>query len=88
MINKYRVHELAKYKYSDIGKYVGEEYTNEPIRNDELVEILNSQDKRIKELEAELEKVLKTIQVYSLMEGLKKWKTINVINVNFLWLMI
>lgn len=55
MISKYRVHELAKYKYSDICKYVGEEYTNEPIRNDELVEILNSQDKRIKELETELE---------------------------------
>ena len=55
MTSKYIVHELAKYKYSDISKYVGEEYTNEPIRNDELVEILNSQDKRINELEAELE---------------------------------
>ena len=55
MTNKYKIHELAKYKYSDISKYVGEEYTNEPLRNDELVEILNSQDKRIKELEAELE---------------------------------
>lgn len=55
MTNKYKVHELAKYKYSDISKYVGEEYTNEPLRNDELVEILNSQDKRIKDLEAELE---------------------------------
>ena len=55
MTNKYIVHELAKYKYSDISKYVGEEYTNEPLRNDELVEILNSQDKRIEELEVELE---------------------------------
>ena len=55
MTNKYKIHELAKYKYSDISKYVGEEYTNEPLRNDELVEILNSQDKRIKELEAKLE---------------------------------
>ena len=55
MTNKYKLHELAKYKYSDISKYVGEEYTNEPLRNDELVEILNSQDKRIKDLEAELE---------------------------------
>lgn len=61
MINKYRVHELAKYKYSDISKYVGEEYTNEPLRNDELVEILNSQDKRIKGLEAQLENY-KTLQ--------------------------
>lgn len=61
MTNKYRVHELAKYKYSDISKYVGEEYTNEPLRNDELVEILNSQDQKIKELDAELEDY-KTLQ--------------------------
>ena len=69
MTNKYKVHELAKYKYSDIGKYVGEEYTNEPLRNDELVKILNTQDQKIKDLEAELEKLSKAIQVYSLMEG-------------------
>ena len=55
MIEKYSVHECVKYKYSDIGKYIGEDYTNKPLRNDELVEILNSQDKRINELEAELE---------------------------------
>ena len=55
MTKKYKVHELAKYKYSDIGEYIGEGYSNKAIRNDELVEILNSQDKRIKELEAELE---------------------------------
>lgn len=70
MTNKYKVHELAKYKYSDINKYVGEEYTNEPLRNDELVKILNKQDERIKELEAELENLLKSIKVFSLMEGL------------------
>ena len=55
MTKKYKVHELAKYKYSDIGEYIGEGYSNKAIRNDELVEILNSQDKRIKELEAKLE---------------------------------
>ena len=85
MRSKYSVSQLVKYSYSDIGEYIGEGYTNKPLRNDELVEILNSQDKRIKELEAELENVSKTIQVYSLMEGLKKWKKINVVNVNSLW---
>lgn len=55
MTSKYIVHELAKYKYSDIGEYIGEGYSNKAIRNDELVEILNSQDRRIEELEAELE---------------------------------
>ena len=61
MISKYMVSSLVKYKYSDIGEYIGEGYTNKPLRNDELVEILNSQDKRIKELEAELEDY-KTLQ--------------------------
>ena len=70
MIEKYSVHECVKYKYSDIGEYIGEGYSNKAIRNDELVEILNSQDKRIKELEDELENLLKAIQVFSLMEGL------------------
>ena len=55
MIEKFRVNPDLQYKYSDIGEYIGEGYTNKPLRNDELVEILNSQDKRIKELEAELE---------------------------------
>lgn len=55
MNEKYKVDECVQYMYSDIGEYIGEGYTCKPIRNDELVEILNSQDKQIKELEAELE---------------------------------
>ena len=55
MTSKYRVHPDLQYQYSDIGEYVGEGYTDKPLRNDELVKILNSQDKRIKDLEAELE---------------------------------
>ena len=55
MTSKYRVHPDLQYQYSDIGEYVGEGYTDKPLRNDELVKILNSQDKRIKDLEVELE---------------------------------
>lgn len=55
MNEKYRLPEDLQYQYSDIGEYIGEGYTCKPIRNDELVEILNKQDERIKELEAELE---------------------------------
>ena len=55
MIEKYRVHDLVKYKYSEIREYVGEGYTDNPIINHELFDILNSQDKRIKELEIQLE---------------------------------
>lgn len=70
MIEKYKVHECVKYKYSDIGKYIGEGYTNKALRNDELVKILNSQDKKINDLEAELENVLKTIKVFTLIKNM------------------
>lgn len=55
MTSKYRVHHWAEYDYSEIKEYVDEWHTDKPLRNDELVKILNSQDKRIKELEDELE---------------------------------
>lgn len=55
MTSKYNVHSLVKYDYSNITEETGEGYTNRPLRNDELVQILNKQDERIKELEAELE---------------------------------
>ena len=61
MRSKYNVKSLVKYEYSDIGEYIGECYTDKPLRNDELIEILNSQDQRIKELEAQLEDY-KTLQ--------------------------
>lgn len=60
MTNKYSVDECVQYRYSDIGEYIGEGYTNRAIRNDELVKILNSQDKRIKDLETKIE-VYKTL---------------------------
>lgn len=59
MIEKYRVHHWVKYQYSEIGEYIDENHTDRPIRNDELVEILNSQDKRIKKLEKILGEVKK-----------------------------
>ena len=52
---KYRVPELVKFRYSDIGEYIDENHTDRPLRNDILVDLLNEQDKRIKELEDELE---------------------------------
>lgn len=61
MTNKYRLHPDLQYQYSDIGEYIGEGYTNRPLRNDELLEILNSQDKRIKELEKNIKGLEKKI---------------------------
>lgn len=41
MIDKYRVHEIARFNYSDIGEYIDENHTDRPLRNDILVELLN-----------------------------------------------
>jgi len=38
---RFRVHELSKYNYSDIGEYIDENHTDRPLRNDILVELLN-----------------------------------------------
>ena len=53
MSEKYRVHEMVRFRYSDIGEYVDEDHTDRPLRNDKLVDLLNEQDKTIKELEEE-----------------------------------
>lgn len=50
-MRKYRVHELGKFRYSDIGEYVDEYHTDRPLRNDELVDLLNNQDNKIRELQ-------------------------------------
>ena len=41
MTDKYRVHEIVKFDYSDIGEYIDEYHTDRPLRNDILVELLN-----------------------------------------------
>lgn len=38
---RFRVHELVKYDYSDIGEYIDENHTDRPLRNDIVVELLN-----------------------------------------------
>lgn len=50
----YRVHEWVKYDYSEIGKYIGEGYTDKPMRNDEIVDLLNDlsdENEQLKEVE-------------------------------------
>ena len=53
-MDRYRVHDWMKYQYSEIGEYINEGYTDRPLRNDELVKILNLQEKQIEELEKQL----------------------------------
>lgn len=41
MTDKYRVHEITRFNYSDIGEYIDENHTDKPLRNDILVKLLN-----------------------------------------------
>lgn len=67
MSEKYRVHELGKFNYSDIGEYIDENHTDRPLRNDILVELLNRQDKQIEELEEENRLLKQAFHLFSLL---------------------
>lgn len=41
MTDKYRVHEITRFNYSDIGECIDENHTDRPLRNDILVKLLN-----------------------------------------------
>ena len=45
----YRVHDWDKFNYSRIKQYIGEGYTDKSLRNDEIVDLLNSQRQWIEE---------------------------------------
>lgn len=50
---KYRTHELCQFDYSEIWeKSFDENYTDKPLRNDEVVKLLNEKDKEIQQLKA------------------------------------
>ena len=38
---RFRVNDLVKYNYSEIGEYIDGNHTDRPLRNDEVVELLN-----------------------------------------------
>ncbi len=65
---RFRVNELVKFDYSEIGEYVDEEHTDTPLRNDEVCKLLNYYDgfeKWVESLEisrsVELDELLKSI---------------------------
>lgn len=53
--DKYRVHNWVKFHYSEIGEYIDENHTDRPLRNDEIVDLLNSKDREISELQQLIE---------------------------------
>ena len=66
---KYRVHDWVKFNYSEIGEYIGEDYTDKPLRNDEIVDLLNELAEENKELKEENQKLL------SLIQGVDSWNS-------------
>ena len=52
---KYRVHDWVKFDYSEIGQYIGEGYTDKPLRNDEIVDLLNQLSEENEQLKQQLE---------------------------------
>ena len=69
-ILKYRVHDLVKFDYSEIGEYIGEGYTDKPLRNDEIVNLLNENEKLKKE-NMELRKF--QYEVFKSMENIRQY---------------
>lgn len=47
---RFRVNDLVKYNYSEIGEYIDKNHTDRPLRNDELVELLNELHEENQEL--------------------------------------
>ena len=52
---RFRVNDLVKYVYSDIGEYVDEKHTPTPLRNDKLCKLLNELNEENKTLKKENE---------------------------------
>lgn len=48
---QFRVNDLVKFNYSEIGKYIDENHTDRPLRNDEVCDLLNEQRATINHLE-------------------------------------
>jgi len=48
---RFTVNELVKFNYSEIGEYVDENHTDRPLRNDEVVDLLNEQQATIRKLQ-------------------------------------
>ena len=62
---QFRVHELVKYNYSDIGEYIDENHTDRPLRNDILVELLNELHEENQRLNQTLENIQKELNKYN-----------------------
>ena len=56
---RFRVNDLVKYNYSEIGEYIDENHTDRPLRNDEICKLLNElyeENEQLRKENNELEK--------------------------------
>ena len=76
---RFRVHELVRYNYSEIGEYIDENHTDRPLRNDVVVELLNNLNDENKQLKKDVEYWKQVASQYSnelnVFEHCKKYKT-------------
>ena len=52
---RFRVNDLVKYSYSDIGEYIDENHTDRPLRNDEVCDLLNELSDENRQLKQQIE---------------------------------
>ena len=74
---RFRVNELVKYNYSEIGEYIDENHTDKPLMNGEVVELLNELAEENKELIQhikELEKQLYLMHMSSMFSTVRSFK--------------
>ena len=60
--DKYRVYDWVKFSYSEIGEYIDENHTDKPLRNDEIVDLLNEQEKTIQKQNQEIKRLTKELK--------------------------
>ena len=69
---RFRVNELVKYNYSEIGEYIDENHTDRPLRNDILVELLNELHEENDVLKQELKTKVVVNRQYEELQKLKQ----------------
>ena len=69
---RFRVNDLVKYNYSDIGEYIDEEHTDRPLRNDEVCDLLNEQQYLLNHQNELLDEIFTIFQRYGIDTGYNK----------------
>ena len=71
---KYRTHELCQFDYSDIWKKsIYENCTDTPLRNDEIINLLNTQEEIIQEQKERIKKLEQFINKLPTDENGRIW---------------